>query len=267
MTTQHAGSTAGSESAPASASGEGSVQSVARALAVLEALADADGEIALAHLAETLELPVPTVHRLLKTLAARGYVRQADSRRYVLGPALIRLGLRATPQLALEARPALQELENEFGETANLAVLDGDLIVYVAQVPSRHRMRMFTEVGRRALPHATGVGKAMLATLPDERVRALVRRTGMPAFTDATLATEEALLADLRETRRRGFAVDDGEQEVGVRCIAVAVAGVSGSAAPTAVSISGPATRVTEAVIPGAVAALTRAARTLSGRA
>ena len=246
---------------------QGEVQSVARALGVLEALADlteAGADVALAQLAASLELPVPTVHRLLKTLAAHGYVRQADSRRYVLGPALIRLGLRATPQLALEARPALQELEDEIGETANLAVLDGDHVLYVAQVPSRHRMRMFTEVGRRALPHATGVGKAMLALLPDERVRALVRRTGMPPLTDATLVGEEALLADLRETRRRGFAVDDGEQEVGVRCIAVAVP--DASAGPTAVSISGPAARVTEDVIPDAVAALTRAARALSAR-
>lgn len=243
----------------------GSVQSVVRALAVLEALAEADGDVALAQLAATLELPVPTVHRLLKTLAARGYVRQADSRRYVLGPALIPLGLRATPQLALDARAVLQELEDEVGETANLAVLDGDFVLYVAQVPSRHRMRMFTEVGRRALPHATGVGKAMLATLPDDRVRALVRRTGMPQLTDATLATEEALLSDLRETRRRGFAVDDGEHEVGVRCIAIAIP--DASSGPTAVSISGPAARVTEVVIPDAVAALTRAARTLSARA
>lgn len=236
------------------------VQSIARAFATLEALAEAGGEESLAALAATLELPVPTVHRLLKTLVTLGYVRQTESRRYALGPALIGLGLRATPQLALDARPVLQGLEEAVAETANLAVLDGDLIVYVAQVPSRHRMRMFTEVGRRALPHATGVGKAMLAMLPDERVRSLVRRTGMPALTDATLVTEKALLADLRETRRRGFAVDDGEQEVGVRCIAVAVPGPT----PSAVSISGPAARVTEAVIPDAVDALTRAARTLA---
>jgi len=242
----------------------GSVQSVTRALSILEALGAADGEVALAHLAAAVGLPVPTVHRLVKTLIARGYVGQAESRRYVLGPALIGLGLRATPQLAREAQPILRELEEEIAETANLAVLDGDLVAYVAQVPSRHRMRMFTEVGRRVLPHAAGVGKAILATLPDERVRALVRRTGMPVLTDATLATEDALLADLRETRRRGFAVDDGEQEVGVRCIAVAVPGVP---TPTAVSISGPAARVTASVIPEAVAALGRAARALSARA
>lgn len=239
---------------------DGGVQSVDRALSVLEAVAAAEGEAALGEIAAELGLAVPTVHRLLKTLAARGYIDQSSSRRYTLGSALIPLGLQATPRLALEARPMLQELELEIGETVNLAVLDGDMIVYVAQVPSRHRMRMFTEVGRHALPHATGVGKAMLATLPDDRVRAIVRRTGMPELTAATLTTEDALLADLRETRRRGFAVDDGEQEVGVRCIAVAVPGTS----PAAVSISGPAARVTEAVIPVAVTALTRAARELA---
>lgn len=120
-------------------------------------------------------------------------------------------------------------------------MLDGDRVAYIGQVPSRHQMRMFTEVGRRVLPHSAGVGKAILSMLPETRVREIVGRTGMPRFTPTTITGIDALIADLRESRRRGFAVDDGEREVGVRCIAVPVLG---SAPPAALSISGPSARV-----------------------
>lgn len=248
-------------STPASSTRESStrVQSVERAFALLEALASADRSVALADLAARVGLAVPTAHRLLATLRDLGYVRQDEQRSYALGAALIGLGERATPQLAELARPALIRLEDAAQETANLAVLDGDLVTYIGQMPSRHRMRMFTEVGRRVLPHASGVGKAMLAALPEPRVRALVARTGLPQYTPTTLTAEDALLADLRETRRRGFAIDDGEQEVGVRCIAVAVPGTA-----AAVSISGPAVRMTDAIVETAVRELTLAAQELA---
>lgn len=236
------------------------VQSVARAFKILEALGEAGRAEPLADIAARVGLAVPTTHRLLRTLLDLGYARQLESREYALGPGLIGLGERATPRLADSARGTLVRLEDAAQETANLAVLDGDLVAYVAQVPSRHRMRMFTEVGRRVLPHASGVGKAMLATLPDRRVREILARTGQPEYTPTTLTTAEALLADLRETRRRGFAIDDGEQEVGVRCIAVAVPGAS---PPAALSISGPAARMTDAIVARAVEELTQEAQLL----
>ena len=213
-----------------------------RAFHLLRVLGARGGEAGLSELPEASGLALPTIHRLMRTLVTLGYVRQLPSRRYALGPGLVWLGDRAGQLLATWARPALEELEHAVQETANLAILDGDWVAYVAQVPSRHRMRMFTEVGRRLLPHATGVGKAILAQLPDEKVLEIVRRTGLPGFTDRTLTTEDALLADLAEIRARGYAVDDGEQEVGVRCFAVAV---PGAFTPTAVSVSGPSVRVT----------------------
>lgn len=235
------------------------MQSVERAFAILEELAAADHELPLAELSARSGLAVPTTHRLLATLRELGYVRQNEQRAYALGAALIGLGERATPRLAELARPALIRLEEAAQETANLAVLDGDLVTYIGQIPSRHRMRMFTEVGRRVLPHASGVGKAMLAALPESRVRAIITRTGLPQYTPTTLTTEAGLLSDLRETRRRGFAIDDGEQEVGVRCIAVAVPGTS-----AAVSISGPTVRMTDAIVATAVEELSRAAQDLA---
>src|SRR5699024_4626069 len=131
-------------------------------------------------------LPMPTIHRLIRTLVELGYVRQNSDRRYALGARLIRLGDNASLQFGTWARPLLAELVEEVGETANLAVLERDEVVYVAQVPSQHAMRMFTEVGRRLLPHGTGVGKAILAHLPVEEARALLQRTGMPAYTEHT---------------------------------------------------------------------------------
>lgn len=237
-----------------------SVQSVARTLDVLEVLAESDGPLPLAEVARRAGLAAPTAHRLLRTLQSRGYAQQSQTREYRLGSALIGLGQRATPALAARAQPILAELEEISQETANLAVLEGDLIAYVAQVPSRHRMRMFTEVGRRVLPHASGVGKAILATLPESRVSELVTRTGLPGYTPSTLTSEEALFTDLRESGRRGFAVDDGEQEVGVRCIAVAL---PHSNPPAALSISGPSARMTDAESGRIIEALQAAAASL----
>lgn len=219
----------------------GGVQSVERAFALLEVLATRGGEAGVGELSAALELPGPTVHRILGTLVDRGYVMRLPSRRYSLGPGLMRLGEASRDRLASWAMPALARLGEVTQETANLAVLDGDLATYVAQVPSKHHMRMFTEVGRRVLPHAAGVGKALLSQLPDEEVRSLVRRTGMPAFTDTTHTTEQSLLEDLATIRARGYAIDEGEQELGVRCFAVPVPGLPLLAA---VSISGPEARV-----------------------
>ena len=100
------------------------------------------------------------------------------------------------------ALPHLAHLVDEIGETANLAMLDGDQVAYVAQVPGRHSMRMFTEVGRRVLPHCTAVGKALLAASSDDEVRALLARTGMPRHTPHTLTEPGKLLAQLRRVRR-----------------------------------------------------------------
>jgi IclR family acetate operon transcriptional repressor len=220
----------------------GRVQSLTRAFDLLEHLADAGGSATLSQLAATSGLPLPTIHRLMRSLVGTGYVRQEASRRYALGPRLIRLGESASQMLGSWAMPYLADLVDRIGETANGAILEGDSVVYVAQVPSPHSVRMFTEVGRRVLPHSTGVGKALLSTLADDDVLALVKRTGMPAQTTKTITRPDKLLAELRTIRARGYAVDEGEQEVGVRCVAVPVVDAPVRAA---ISVSGPDSRVT----------------------
>ncbi|GAB95636.1 IclR family acetate operon transcriptional repressor [Kineosphaera limosa] len=227
--------------APAAARG-GGVQSVERVFDLMEIIADAGGEISLSDLAASSQLPLPTIHRLLRTLVALGYARQLPSRHYALGARLIRLGEQAGKQLGTLAGPQLKRLVDELGETANLAMLDGDGAVYVAQRPSPHAMRMFTEVGRRVPLHNTGVGKALLSTMGDAEVARIISRTGLaPQRTPKSHATPEELLADLATIREQGYAVDDEEQELGVRCYALTV---PGAPVPIALSVSGPLARV-----------------------
>ena len=239
----------------------GSVQSIERAFGLLETMADAGGMMGLSQLATASGLPLPTIHRLVRTLVDLGYLRQEPSRQYVLGPRLIRLGESSSHMLSVWARPHLARLVDELGESANMAMLDGDQIVYLAQVQSRHSMRMFTEVGRRVLPHCTAVGKAILAQLPEVEVRELLHRTGMPKHTENTITDPDAFAAQLRSAEEHGYATDEGEQELGVRCVAVAV---PDAPSRLALSISGPAGRMSEKLLERAVPLLTLAGKAFS---
>jgi IclR family acetate operon transcriptional repressor len=261
--TQGTGPTVASRdgSSRTTAAASGGVQSIERAFDLLEMLADAGGALGLSELSAISGLPLPTVHRLMRTLVNRGYVRQEASRRYTLGARLIRLGETSSRMLGTSLRPYLAELVRSTGETANLAMLDGDEVVYIAQVPSSHQMRMFTEPGRRVRPHCTAVGKALLAQLPPGEARALLERGGMPRFTPTTITDPDLLLAHLEVIRKQGYSVDEGEQEVGVRCFAVAV---PDAPAALAISTSGPQARMTDEAAARIVPALTRAATEIS---
>ncbi len=226
------------------------VQSLERAFVLLELMADAGGEVAISRLAVDSGLPVSTIHRLVRTLVGRGYVRQVPSRRYVLGPRLIHLGECSSRTLATWAQPHLTRLVDAIGETANLAMLDGSQVAYVAQVPSRHAMRMFTEVGKRVMPHCTAVGKALLLGTPADELRLLLQRNGMPRRTDMTITDPDVFVDHLAAAARAGYAIDDGEQEIGVRCVAVPV---SDAPVRLALSISGPAPRMTPELVERAV--------------
>src|SRR5215207_893196 len=241
----------------AEAGRRGGVQTLERAFHLLEALAAGGGEMSISQLADESGLPMPTIHRLLRALAGQGYVRQQPSRRYALGPRLIWLGDSAERLLAAWARPHLEKLVAELDETANVAMLDGDRAVYVAQVPGTRPMRTFTEVGRRVHLHSTGVGKALVAALPDEQMIDLVNRIPLPPNTEHTIVDRDILLADLRAGRGRGFTLDDGEQDIGVRCVAVAVPGETVHAA---ISVSAPSVRLTDEVREKAARLLRRSA-------
>jgi IclR family acetate operon transcriptional repressor len=208
---------------------------------------------------------VATIHRLLATMAARGYVRQdAATHKYTLGSHLIRLGEAATRQFSRFSHPYLAELMEVSGETANLAVFEDGQVAYVAQVPSRHhRVRMFTEVGRRVLPHTSGVGKVVLAFRPRAEVEALLGRTGLPRRTPRTITELDRFLAELDTVARQGYAIDSGEEEVGVRCLAVPVFGIGDSVA--AMSVSAPEGRLEPRDVERILPEMLRISAALSG--
>ncbi|MEO6943841.1 MAG: IclR family transcriptional regulator [Lacisediminihabitans sp.] len=237
------------------------VQSVRRAFEVLEKMTDADGPVTASHLSSVADLPLPDVRRLLCTLSTLGYLVLLGRSGYVLGPRLVRLGEVANEQFGAQARPHLKTLVDKLGESANMAVLYFDAIVYVAHVSSPHAMRTSIEVGQRAYPHATGVGKAILAELPEDRVRTIVPRTGLAAPTQRSIRNLDDLLAEITKIRERGYSIDEGEQEAGVRCYAVAI---PNSPTPAAISVSGPALRIGEGFAERALPVLRAVAASIS---
>lgn len=208
------------DSKPSGASG--GVQSLERAFDLLERMADAGGR-GRAERAVREQRPAPADHPPADAHARRLRLRTPAAQPPLrAGPRLIRLGESASRLLGTWARPYLQRLVEETGETANMALLDGDEIVYVAQVPSKHSMRMFTEVGRRVLRTRPGWARRCS---PTPRPTRSARCSPVPACRPRpkTITTPEGFLDALEQVRRAGYAVDDNEQEIGVRCLAVSV--------------------------------------------
>jgi IclR family acetate operon transcriptional repressor len=205
------------------------VQSVERALDTLDALAAAGPEGAtLAELARSLGTSKSTVLALLGTLAARGVVAEVGTgraRRYRLGLALARLGDRALAQVGLleVALPSLRAMTDETGWTSRIGVLDDGYAVMIGRVDGPGIVRFQSNLASRELPHCSAIGKALLAHLDDAHVATLVARTGLPARTQTTITDCDTLLRELAEIRRRGYAVDDEEDSVGVFCVGAAV--------------------------------------------
>lgn len=240
---------------------EGEVQSLHRAFALLERMRALGGEAGISELSSDLGVALPTAHRLIRTLTSLGYVRQLPSRRYALGPSLTLLGNQAAQFFMDWARPTLVRLEATVHETANLAMLDGDMATYIGQIPARRQMRMFIETGKRVHLHSTGVGKAILGQLDDVQVEHLLTTSKMPRYTTTTIIEASAMRQELSQISTRGYATDEGEQEPGVRCYAM---GVPGAIVPMAVSVSGPTSRFTPDRETSIVEALSRAAGDLA---
>lgn len=224
------------------------VQSLDRALDVLEALVANRDDVGLSQITERTGLPLGTVHRLLSSLVARGYAAQdRETRLYGPGPRLLEVAARAATSrrfgLHHVARPALQALTAATEETSNLLVLQGDEGVYSEQIASPRLVRMFTEVGQRVPLYCTGGGKAILSGLPDEQLVAYLERTPLRPYTPKTLSEPDDLRRELDEARALGFALDDEEREAGVCCVAAPIFDRMGRCV-AALSISGPTTRM-----------------------
>lgn len=233
----------------------GPIQSVGRALGLLEHLADAGEPLGLSDLAAACGLPVSTTHRMLSVLCTSGYLYKGPDRRYRLGPRLVALGGAAMLPIAPEVSTWLDRLVMITEETANAATLCGDTVLFVAQVQSSQSMRTSTEVHRRTMVHCSAAGKALLSLLPDHEVTALARRTGLSRPTSHTVGTIDELLAAVGDVRRLGYAVEDEEEEYGARCVAIPV---PSAPFPLALSVAGPTARVTSERVPAIAAELHR---------
>ncbi len=225
----------------------GQVQSLGRALSILERLADADG-MTLTDLAQSVGLAPSTTHRLLTTLQQRRFADfDEEYGVWVIGVGAFNVGnaFLRNRRIVTLGRPVMRRLMEDVGETVNLAVEDQSELVYVTQFESHAPMRAFFRPGRRAPMHASAVGKAMLAEMDDAKVTDYLHRKGMPRFTDKTIVDPAALRAELQQVRERGWAVDDEEHTVGMRCVASTIHNEHGEVI-AGVSVSGPSVRVTE---------------------
>jgi DNA-binding IclR family transcriptional regulator len=215
----------------------GSPSAIAKVVAVAEALTE---HRRLSRIAQVTGLPISTVHRILQELVTQGWVREGEERDYMLGPGLLRLAGRAADDsdLARAARPALRALGERSGYTVHFGVRQGDEAVYVDKLEGRGAYGMRSRIGATLSLHCTAIGKAILAALPEEDVRLIAQRTGLPRRMPRTLTTAEALLANLATVRARGWALDDEENATRVRCIGAVVLDHRGEPIG-AVSVSG----------------------------
>ncbi|HEY2693348.1 MAG TPA: IclR family transcriptional regulator [Streptosporangiaceae bacterium] len=247
-------STADGEPAPPGPAGRYTVRSVARALQLVDIVAEgpAEGQT-LSDLARALGASKSTTLSLARTMAAAGLLR--DTRpgpRYTLGTALIRLGDIARRQLPLGdlCRPLLEELADATKMTSRVAVCDEGYPVFIDRIDGPGSVRFHAPLGQREVPYATAAGKAILSTMDEQAVRALCAETGLRPRTAHTITDIDSLLEDLAVARRHGFAVDDEEDAEGIFCAGAAFFGHDGACAG-AVSVTGikrdlPAWRIDE---------------------
>ncbi len=223
------------------------VKSVDKALLLLEVVSRYGTGVTITDLSSQVGMYKSTVHRLLGTMMQRGYIEQdKESGKYKLGYTLLDLGMRLLSSIDLrrEALPYLQELSTQAQEVVHLALLDKGEVVYIEKVESTNTIRMHSRVGNRVPAHATGLGKAILAFLPQREAFAIMKRYGLSKLTDYTLVDEQQLIDSLEKIKQNGYALDIQENELGVSCIAAPILDNVGRVA-AACSVSGPITRMT----------------------
>ncbi len=241
------------------------VDVVDRALDVLELLRDAGRPLGLQEISQRLGVAKSSGYRLLCTLERRGYVERSDHEaRYQLGTNWLRYarGLTSHRPLSELALPHMRRLLDMYGETINLGVLRDGEVLYLEMLESPHSFRMAAQVGARSPVHPSALGKAIAAHLPEEKVGAIIRTRGLPAFTPKTITSPSSLRQELSRTRARGYSEDNGETEPEASCIGAPIFGADGRVVG-AISISGPTSRI-RAMKPRATKALVEACGTIS---
>ncbi|MEX2251426.1 MAG: IclR family transcriptional regulator [Acidimicrobiia bacterium] len=239
------------------------VRAAARVLDILDLLKNSPDGASISEIATAVDLPKSSVFRYLATLESRDYVEQApDTGAYLLGLAFTLTHSRYRQILAARAKPYLEKLRDRFQETINLAILDGNRITYLEIVESQRAMRFAARPGDRDPIHSSALGKVIGSTLDEARVREILETEGMPKRTPHTITSVEELLAELEVIRKRGYALDNRENEEDGRCVAVPIPGAATSAA---LSLSAPAVRMSLDEVVEVAEALMETAEALAG--
>jgi len=240
------------------------VQALDRAFAVLDHLASCEVPQSLAEVALSLRLHKSTAHRFLMVLERHRMIERTNRGKFRLGLRLLEYGTRALEQFDLReaAEPHLRRLVDEVEETAHLCVVDKDQIVYLAKIEPSRSIRMISRIGSTSPIYCTAAGRAILASYPLDQVRERLKTMTLKRFTEKTVNTQEALLKEIERTGRRGYGIDDGEREEGVRCLGAAILAPEGVPIG-AISISGPPFRITKQKIPHIVSKLQNCVRSI----
>jgi DNA-binding IclR family transcriptional regulator len=228
------------------------LQGLDRVVAILDLLGASDNSLSLAEICQRMGLHKSTAHRALMALERTGMIERAPASRYRLGLKLYDMGSRAVEQIDLRSRvhPHLRKLALRVGETVHLGVLHKTRVVYINKIePINRRVCISSRTGTSNPVYSTSLGKAILAHLPAEEVARTISKIQFNAFTSKTLTSPGELLDALERVRRRGYAVDDEEMEIGTRCVGAAVLDAGGHPI-AAVSISGSATRLAAHCVP-----------------
>lgn len=241
------------------------MRSLERGLAVLELLGAAESALPLSTIAHHLALPAGTVHRILRTLVAQGYVEQDPRTRwYQLGLKILQLHAATVPavRLATAARPHLCDLVQQSGERAHLAVYRGGAVVYIDNVDNTESLARYVPIGMQRPAHASALGKALLAHQSAEEIDAFLARHALTRFNALTITEPNAFRRELAAVRQRGVALDQGERRDDVHCIAAPVFDETGQVV-AAISVAGTPDRIVPRVADLAVMVVL-AARTAS---
>lgn len=230
---------------PTEASAPAPAKNLAKGLSILNLIAKRADGLTLSEVSHLSGVPKATAHRLINVLLEYGMVRVSAEDKYLAGPQCLILGNLFLSGLNLrqEAQDLLRKLARDTLETCHLGIKDGTQIVYIEKVESPHPVRMYSRVGGTNPVHSTALGRAILAYCDEDAVEAVIS-SGLTRRTTNTITEPERFRSNLVEIKRRGFAVDDIENEEGIRCVAAPVFDHTGDVV-AGISVSGPEQRVT----------------------
>ncbi|HHV38070.1 MAG TPA: IclR family transcriptional regulator [Tepidimicrobium sp.] len=244
----------------------GIVQSVDRALSILEVLADYNEGLGVTEISEKVRLHKSTVHRLLATLIYKGYVTQDfKTNKYMITLKLFELGNKKVEEMDILSisKPYIRGLMEKVNEVVHLVVREGNEIVYIDKVEAKNTIRMASTIGMRSPLYCTSVGKVILAQLPEDEVEEIWSSSKIERLTKNTITNLSVMKKELKKVRKQGYAIDNEENEIGVRCVGAPVFNIFGKV-EGAISVSGPTIRITKDIIEELADQVTECAKMIS---